>query len=711
MAVSVKQYQGGRVARPQQVVGVQAGQTGAEAAARGMQAVGDLFYAFQDEVDTADAKVADARFAKVIQDAFYADGSGYMYADGANATSRREGIVKGLEKERDTILGGLSPAARARAEAAIIARSREAQEQANRHAMTQGKEYLRTASEARISTFVSDAVYNPQASSVALARAQNDIEAMGQEFGWAPEVVALKVKEARTQAHYGIATRLANADPVAAMDYLAANKDDMDGMVVAKLEGQLAPIAKEHRGRRAGQAAAAGVGIPKYEYSTQFDFQMGPKRPNKPNDAVVNVIGKAAEDAFGKGARVVITSGQEDDGHQHGSARHKTGMAADIKVIRPDGSVVKSSDPDAPVFAVKAAELGAQGIGFGGEYMGGDHFHIDLLEPESVGGGHVWASGGKAHADAIVNAIKGRKTSAAGGLQSLLDIQDPTEREAALGEYRLRKGIETKALEEMRTRAQEAAFLLIENGQSISSLTLAQREVIGQDGMSSLRTYQDKLATGQKVVTDDYQFVKLMELSSSDPGGFAKIDPLTYRNYLSDSDFKSMVSRRSSIIEGARPDRDPIKLTEARAALSTVLDAAGIDASKPAGAKVKAKAEAEMLRWGSQFVAENGRQPSAVEVNKRAAEILTPVVINPPGAFNEQTGSAVTINYQGKPVTGAGEITTDQLPLSTILIGGTKVPPADVQLFIEAYTAKYGGAPTPQEVVEGLIGSGEYGAR
>lgn len=180
------------------------------------------------------------------------------------------------------------------------------------------------------------------------------------------------------------------------------------GIKTAKLQGDYGKIAD----LTAPYANAAGnTGeLPVYQHNTQIEYQMGPKRPNRPNQPVLDVIGKTAEDVFGEGARVVVTSGQEGpDLPQHGSNRHKTGNAADIQIIRPDGSVVKAGDDDMEKFAVQAAHNGAKGIGFGGEYMGGDHMHVDLVDP-GAGQGSVWASGAKGSAGAITGAMKARAT-------------------------------------------------------------------------------------------------------------------------------------------------------------------------------------------------------------------------------------------------------------------------------------------------------------
>ena len=130
-------------------------------------------------------------------------------------------------------------------------------------------------------------------------------------------------------------------------------------------------------------------------HQTQIEFQMGPARPHAPNNPVLNVIGTSVEEVLGPGARVVVTSGQEGDLPQHGSNRHRTGDAADIAIYDAEGNRITATDPRMAEIARSAARNGARGIGFGEEYMGGSHIHIDLVEP-GHGQGHFWASGAQA---------------------------------------------------------------------------------------------------------------------------------------------------------------------------------------------------------------------------------------------------------------------------------------------------------------------------
>ncbi|MGB1214965.1 MAG: hypothetical protein ACPG4X_16475 [Pikeienuella sp.] len=148
---------------------------------------------------------------------------------------------------------------------------------------------------------------------------------------------------------------------------------------------------------------------PRATHQTTIEYSMGPSRPNAPNAPVMDVIGASVESVLGAGARVVVTSGQEGDLPQHGSNRHKTGDAADIAIYAPDGTRITSIDPRMADIARAAAANGALGIGFGAEYMGGDHIHIDLVEP-GEGQGHFWASGAQEIGRQLTGAMRSRRT-------------------------------------------------------------------------------------------------------------------------------------------------------------------------------------------------------------------------------------------------------------------------------------------------------------
>jgi hypothetical protein len=143
------------------------------------------------------------------------------------------------------------------------------------------------------------------------------------------------------------------------------------------------------------------------EYWRDVEYAMGPKRPDPPGFEIMDAIHRAAITTLGQGAKIRVTSGQEGDQPQHGSNRHKTGLAADFQVFRPDGTLVGAGDDDALNFASKAAQFGVRGIGAGNEYMGANTFHFDMMPHADYGPnqGPVWGSWAKDNRQALLQAM------------------------------------------------------------------------------------------------------------------------------------------------------------------------------------------------------------------------------------------------------------------------------------------------------------------
>jgi len=143
------------------------------------------------------------------------------------------------------------------------------------------------------------------------------------------------------------------------------------------------------------------------EYWRDVEYAMGPKRPDPPGFEIMDAIHRAAITTLGQGAKIRVTSGQEGDQPQHGSNRHKTGLAADFQVFRPDGTLVGVGDDDALNFASKAAQFGVRGIGAGNEYMGANTFHFDMMPHADYlpNQGPVWGSWAKDNRQALLKAM------------------------------------------------------------------------------------------------------------------------------------------------------------------------------------------------------------------------------------------------------------------------------------------------------------------
>ncbi|NAZ37144.1 tape measure protein [Rubellimicrobium sp. CFH 75288] len=187
---------------------------------------------------------------------------------------------------------------------------------------------------------------------------------------------------------------------------MAQLRDEWHGLRRVPDETLAAAIRQFEAGRAAPSRASASAATAFPASGVTLDFALGPARPNRPDPAITNLVTHAVEQAVGPGARVVVTSGQEDPGHRHGSNRHGTGLAADVAIYDAQGRRITARDPRMADVARAAAASGALGIGFGAEYMGGTHMHIDMVPP-GPGQAHTWGSGGRAMRPELVALMRG----------------------------------------------------------------------------------------------------------------------------------------------------------------------------------------------------------------------------------------------------------------------------------------------------------------
>lgn len=139
---------------------------------------------------------------------------------------------------------------------------------------------------------------------------------------------------------------------------------------------------------------------------TDIVWNLGPKRPNKPSSTeLLNILQRGVAETYGPGAKIIAISGMENAGRQHGSNRHRTGKALDFGVQLPDGQMVTGPAMDG--LATWAAKSGILGIGYGGSYMGGRHFHMDMVSP-GKGQAHTWGGRGKARRKVLTDLMLGR---------------------------------------------------------------------------------------------------------------------------------------------------------------------------------------------------------------------------------------------------------------------------------------------------------------
>lgn len=696
MAMRVPGYERREVVQVRQPVGVTPRVSGVGEVAKGLADVGSMFDQWQADVDEADAKQADTDYSDLVRRTLYEDGTGYLYARGGDALQRRKEAAETLQKAFDERLDGLSPAARDMAQASMESRRQNALTSVDRHAGSERIGYLNGQADARVTAAIDDAVIDPAQIGRSLSIARGEIAETGARMGWSPEEVAAKTAEAEGSIHVGIVTRMANVDPQAALNYLNAHRDSMASKDVTRLEGALLPEVKQRRGREVGRQLAAGSmsgQIPESYYASARASESGGRGDAKNPNSSARGYFQWTDGTWGAMVRNNPDLGLTMDGRGNAAQEDRAirrFTEQNAKALIRGGVAITNGTLYAAHFlgaggalkvltapmGASVAEIAGQGVVSANRFLSGMKVADFIAWAERKGGGQP----------------EGAKPQPQGNpMWSILQMEDPDERAAAMQEYQLWSGQISAQQKAAQQAAQQAAFVLIEQGGDVDALTLDQIIAIGQEGMSSLRTYQGKVRSGEPIATDPELFVELTWQEAEDPRAFAARDPLEWRGRLSDSDFKAFVQKQAGTGTG---DKKALTISTINTVSKDILVAAGIDGKGKNGAAQVARYQEGLLRWSDGFQAQNDRLPNQAEIRAQANAMLMQVAIDPPGMFNEVSGRSFEIDFAGiEPADVIG---------GKLKIGGETIAPEVIEAFVTAFEAALGRAPTPQEVVEGL---------
>lgn len=681
----VEPYQRNQVTQAVGPAQQRAPQTSLGTLAQGVGDVGDAFYAFQDEIDTAAAKEADATMTKRLNEMLYGQ-NGYMYTQGGNAVSARESLAQSLDGLYEEVTANLSPGARRAGEAALRARLESTRTNINQHAMTQGRQYINSASEARVGAAIDSAIFNPSETEQSLRIARGEIMDMAAREGWAPEVSAQKWAEAQDRIHSGVVARVATADPVAAMDYLARNRDKISGPTLARLEAELVPVAKQFRGRQLGERAFQGGNID--EAMRLASNTMGMNEVQQ-RDALAEYMrngGVNLDPAITAWCAAWVNATLAQAGFEGtGSNMARSFLDWGQPVATPQRGDIVVLERGEPPFGHVGFFDGYNDDGtiriLGGNQ--GDAVNVSGYDPGRVLGFR-------------------RAPQQGTGIESLLAIEDPTERQAAFEEFNLRSRVAEGQQKAQVAAAQQGAYEHVLQGGRISDLSLETQRLLGREELNGLRTLEGNLASGAVMETSNADFVEMMDLATNPrrKQEFLNTSPLTWAGRLDRQDFEAF-TRMQGEARGGRVNAPNVStiLTTATPALR----AAGITATD--NPEEFAAFQSTITRWAT---ANPDLASDPVQLDKKINSLLVPVVINPRGFRNQQSAPAYAIDWNGKPLDPSDDITIEDVRDGTLRVNGERVPTEVLEMFATEFARIYRRDPTPQEMVEAIIDSGAY---
>lgn len=700
-----------RVATPQRGM---ASVNNAGAAGRALTQVGGAIDNLHDVVferqATASANERDVYVSTKLRELMYDPETGFTAQRGENAVAAQSRLMEQIDQLGEKAYDGLNSAARRKLEASITRRLEGARQTANLHTMGERDRWLEASSNARIESAYQDGIANLGGTSESLRVIESETRARAAREGWDEETTNVALQKANSGLITSQVDRIASSDPIAAMEYLRANQDRMRPSDVAAVEAALQPEVKRAVGRAIGREAFTGTGNMTAAIEIASDA-LGMNETAQ-RDALASYLkdgGTDLDPATTAWCAAFVNSTLAKAGMSGtGALNAKSFLEWGDEVNEPqrgDVVVLSRGDPN-----------GWQGhVGFFDGYN--DDGSIRLLGGNQGAAGEVSVQSFDA---SRVLGIRRQPADAGGvaeGMRAILEIQDPTERKAALDEFNLRVGIADGERKARLSAAQDAAFQHIESGGSPDDLPLEYRRSLGQEAMTSLRSYARSAASGVPVETDPGAYYGLRQMQVDDPAAFRDLNLMTYADRLSQTDLKGMIDAQQ------KPTSD-ITTVAASTLMTTAnrhLRAAGFDTNANEGsadAKAVATLQTRILQWQDNYVANNNAAPSSLEINNEISRMLVPIAINPVGTQGgvggliwdtaKQSGSMFEINFDGSPLTEDDDLVVDDLRDGRLEIGGTQVSENVVQMAVDAYVAQFGRDPSAKEIVEGIVAAGIY---
>lgn len=599
---------------------------------QGLDNLASGFAQMEARQQRAAAKGVDTEYANYVRKTFYDPDNGYMFDKGGNAMGRGKAVLADLEAEKKRLLEGVTGPARVKAQEALDSRHNSAAQRAAIHLNSESTTFLTEQGNARVQSAIEDAAVDPTRTAAALETIEVEVAEMAEINGWSKEQTEEKLEDKRTAVFKGITERLAMHDPIAALAYLQDRKGRMDPGVVTKMESVLIPAAKEYDGRQRGQAAFDGV---KGKFNGFADLEGRYGLPNGYLDRTAYIESRHNPNAKNPNSSAGgLFQFIDSTANAYGlTNRYDPAAASDAaaRLARDNAATLRKTLGREPT----AAEL------YLAHQQGGGGASRLLANPSAlassiVGLDAVRLNGGKADMTAgqfaalWINKFNGGKNQSYTGsvvgtstptantdayMQQLLAIEDPTVRDAAIDEFNLRSKVAENEAAAAAAEARDRAFQMIEAGGGIDGLSLDERQALGEKSMSELRTYANKVASGEEPDTDDAFKVGLFEQMGDDPKGFASADPLEWRNSLDDADFNYFLKQQLQMRQGDGGSAPAPDYSRVNTQATAMLDAYGYDKGPAQQGLIS-----DLLQWESEFIGENKVIPTDLELREELSK-------------------------------------------------------------------------------------------
>lgn len=593
--------------------------------------------------------------------------NGYMTTQGRNSVDGYEKYTADLEELKKKHGAGLTGVAAVAYNDAATSAVTSGMQSGIVHSAQGSKDWAASASTARLATIgdMALAAYaKPQEVQKQIAAGFMEIGAQADLMGWGKDVVDLKKREFASGVHTNVALAMASQPngAGAALGYLTKNAGLIDTKTRMDIEAKLKPYADEE--------AALSV-INDIMKTPREGAQSRTVAGSGPTAARADLMARAA--SAGKGADHV--DGLTEDFATNLSAMFQDAPAG-IREGLQVGSGFRSVDRQAQLFADAVKKYGspeaarkwvappgnsqhnhgnAVDIWYKGqrldkapqEVQDWVHANADkygLRFPMSYEPWHIEPTGARGGSTVVPSGagVSARATmpSYDEAMSKIMAIEDPAVRAAAMTQFNAQIEMRSKAEGAASTAAKSEMWSMVAQGTPVSQIPLNLKIAAGREAVQGFMDYEGKAG---EIKTDPILQRNLTLFAATDPVSFGKMDLTAPEiiNALSAADMKSMTDKQAGVLNDQRKAReDGLQISSAMTFARTQLDAVGISTTGLDGTKRAdmAKREAqfqmaladEMEAWAR---ANDGRQPTQVDVQKMTNRLLLPIVIKTPGTI------------------------------------------------------------------------------
>lgn len=537
------------------------------------------------QLDEAGAKQLDVQYSDWSRKRLYSEDGAFYTREGFEAANARPAVEKEIADQREALLGrATTPRMRYMLNEALQRRTSADMEGVARHATTQLRTEQKRQSAARMAAAGDDAVTyadDPVRFGQELAVGLTEVREEASRSGFAPEVLKRAEQEFSSGVYQRVAQgRIGRGDIEGASAWLEANRARMlpedvrgldaalrapllerqaDGIVDGLLGVAAAVDAQTTAARGASALVGGGTNMVARMASITSISESGGRETDSRGRRVTSPKGA-------QGIMQVMPGTQRDPGF---GVKPSNGTPEDDARVGRDylAKMMQRYGGD-PAKAWAAYNWGPGNLDAAISKHGGDWLAHAPGETRAYVQGNMAALGGRPGVQQAP-----REHDMATLLQRVDQLNLPFEVEQQVRrQLTERVGLDESLLRQRRDRAQESALEIIDRAEA-SGKPITRQSQIPQsvwDSMApndrlQLRGVIERNAQPKERATDYGTYTNLSDLYARDPAAFAQLNPMSFRNSLSNSDYEQVMGwRRDALSNAAKGGRGEGQVTFSR---------------------------------------------------------------------------------------------------------------------------------------------------